>query len=169
MTVAWTGERTGEECKLFVSTNHSPFKPLCLPVTLHTHGQTHFSAAQLSWLSITVSHFEISKRRRCQFWKQGGSFSRVQGTQTDKKWECFDRLLRSWSADLTWGQTVKKEERGRKKGVIQAVAVCNVCVCVRFVCVCVSSAVRGVNLRVDRSGKTLETAWRVVLLFWASA
>lgn len=31
-------------------------------------------------------------------------------------------------------------------------------------CVCVSSAVRGVNLRVDRSGKTLETACRVVLL-----
>lgn len=162
MTVAWTGERKREECKLFVSTNHSLFKPLCLPLTLHTHGQTHFSAAQLSWLSITISHLEFSKRWRCQFWKQEGSFSRVQGTQTDKKWECFDRLLRSWNADLTWGQTVKKRcSRRKRKESFRPMQFA--------VCVCVSSAVRGVNLRVDRSGKTLETAWRVVLLFWASA
>lgn len=35
--------------------------------------------------------------------------------------------------------------------------------------VCVSAAVHSVNLRVDRSGKTPETARRVVLLFSALA
>ena len=69
-------------------------------------------------------------------------------------------------------------QQKEEKRVTQADVACNICVYV-YVCVCVcvcvcvsvcvSSAVRVVNLRVDRLGKTLETAWRVVLLFWASA
>lgn len=95
-----------------------------------------------------------------------GASPEQRGTQTDKEKRrmYFDRLREVKCRGLNVrGNTEKgggRKRRGKVR-VMQADAVCD--------CLCVSSAVRDVNHRVDRSEKTLETACWDVLLFWASA
>ncbi len=174
----WQGQRKererSESClyqQITLCFNLFPSHPAHTHTHTHTHTCTHSSpycTAVLPFYHCQCCAFEFplhmqETRKKTTFWKRKGTSPerRQAHRQIKRRAESGSTGCRKWNAkQSSWGEILKKSFR------MMQFAVC-MCVCV---CVCVSSAVlSGVNLGVDGSGKTLETACRVVLLFWASA